>query len=217
MLLLYRQIEHNPAINLLPVKRRKSTRYQHIPNDIIFTLIKATSQRDEKQTDLHRQTMDRDKLMILLLWCLGLRSLELRSIKKEDIKIIDQQKKTALLTVHGKGAKQRALLIMDTLFDQLTEYIKKFNDDQLIFPGKNNKVLHDTTINRRLNKYTTAKTHITAHSLRHSFATEMYYANVPLEAIKTMLGHENLRETSAYIHVSDIDIRQSLNLLHIGA
>lgn len=227
MLFLYGEIDHNPALNLLPLRRKEPTRYNYIPAADVLALIEEIDCWQEKETDpsgcrtgLRRQTMVQDKLIILLLWCLGLRSLELRSIKKEDIKIINREKKTALLTVHGKGAKQRALLIMDKLFDQLSEYIKKFHNDQLIFPGKNNKVMHDTTVNRRINKYATAaqiKTHITAHSLRHCFATEMYYANVPLETIKTMLGHENLRETSAYIHVSDNDIRYSLNLLHIGA
>ncbi len=55
-----------------------------------------------------------------------------------------------------------------------------------------------------------------AHCLRHSFATEMYYAGVPLEALKTMMGHENLRETAVYIHISERDMNTSLNLLTIG-
>jgi integrase/recombinase XerD len=219
MILLYGLIEGNPAQNILPVKRTKSTRYKHIPAEAILSLIKAAGQTDEKETKIRGQRLVRDMLMILLLWCLGLRSFELRSIKKEDIKIIDFEKKTALLNVHGKGAKQRALLIMDKLFDQITDYSKNLNEHDLLFPGKNNNIMDDSTINKRIKKYANSagiKTHITAHCLRHSFATEMYYANVPLEAIKNMLGHENLRETSAYIHVSDVDVRQSLNLLHIG-
>ena len=219
MLQLHWEIEHNPAKNLLPVKRKKSTRYNHIPQEIIISLIKAIEQTDEKETDLRNERIRRDKLMLLVLWCLGLRSGEMRSIKKEDIKIINNKKKIALLTVHGKGAKERALLIIDKLFDQLTEYIKELNDADLIFPGKNNNVMDDSTVNKRIKKYsnlTGINVHITAHCLRHSFATEMYYADVPLEAIRVMMGHENLRETSAYIHVSRQDMSASLNLLSIG-
>ena len=212
MLQLYGEIEHNPAQNLLPVKRKKSTRYHYIPSEIIFSVIQAI---EKKQTGNIRQ---RDKLMILLLWCLGLRSGELRAIRKEDIKIVDAQKKTGLLIVHGKGAKERALLIMDKLFDQLMPYIKKFRDTDLIFPGKNHKRMNDSTINKRIKKYANlagVTTHITAHCLRHSFATEMYYADVPLEAIRVMLGHESLRETALYIHISRQDMSASLNLLSI--
>ena len=219
MLQLHWEIEHNPAKNLLPVKRKKPTRYNHIPADIMLSLLRAIDDGYENETDFRNERKSRDKLMILLLWCLGLRSGELRAIKKEDIKIIDQDKKTALLTVHGKGAKERALMIMDKLFDKIVEYIQPFNESELIFPGKNNKLMDDSTINKRLKKYASVagiKTPITAHCLRHSFATEMYYANVPLEAIRVMMGHENLRETSVYIHVSRQDMCASLNVLSIG-
>jgi len=79
--------------------------------------------------------------------------------------------------------------------------------------------MNDSTINKRLQKYVNLAgitTHITAHCLRHCFATEMYYADVPLEAIRLMMGHESLRETALYIHVSIDDLNASLNLLSIG-
>jgi len=219
MLQLHWEIEHNPAKNMLPVRRKKSTRYNHIPQEIIISLIKAIEQTDEKETDLRNERIRRDKLMLLVLWCLGLRSGEMRSVKKEDIKIIDSKKKTALLTVHGKGPKERALLIMDKLFDKILEYTESLKEDDLLFPGKNNNIMDDSTVNKRIKKYANLAAinlHITAHCLRHCFATEMYYANIPLEAIRVMLGHENLRETSAYIHVSGQDMANSLSLLTIG-
>ncbi len=107
---------------------------------------------------------------------------------------------------------------MDKLFDQLNEYIKDFKDKDLVFPGKNNKVMDNSTEGRRIKKYLKIagiNLHITAHCLRHCFATEMYYVDVPLEAIRTMLGHENLRETSVYIHVSREDMESALLLLSI--
>ena len=222
MLFRYDEIEKNPAKNLLPIRRKKPTRYKYIPQEIIFKMLNAI---DDDVNEHRNGTKERDKLMLLLLWCLGLRSLEVRSVKKEDIKIIDEGKKSALITVHGKGAKERALLVMDKLFDLLTDYIKGVKENSLLFPGQNNKIkvpecnrrMDDSSINKRIKKYSGGiNTPITAHCLRHSFATEMYYANVPLEAIKTMLGHDNLRETSAYIHVSDRDIKESLNCLKIG-
>jgi site-specific recombinase XerD len=214
MLSLYMEIEHNPAKNLLPVKRKKSTRYKHIPRQILFTMLEAI---DNYPGQTRNDTPRRDKLMFLFLWCLGLRSQEVRSVKKEDIKIIDAHKKTALLLVHGKGAKERSLFIMDPLYDKTIDYIKNIkNGDARLFPGKNGNIMDDSSINKRIKKYCNfagIKVHITAHTLRHSFATEMYYANVPLEALRVMMGHDNLRETSGYIHISRHDIKQSLRLL----
>lgn len=219
MLNLCGEIEKNPAKNMLPVKRSKSNRYNHIPHEIIFSLITAIDQTNEKETDLRNERIRRDKLMILLLWCLGLRSGEMRALIKSDIKIINASKRVALITINGKGAKQRALMAVEKLFDLLTEYIKLLNDNDLLFPDRHNqKPMDDSTVNKRIKKYLQIagiNLHITAHCLRHSFATEMYYANVPLEAIQTMLGHENLRETSVYIHVSREDMSSALSLLSI--
>lgn len=220
MLFMYNEIEKNPAKNLLPIKRAKSKRYNHIPQEIFFSLIKAIDETGEKETAFRNAKQSRDKMMLLFLWCLGLRSGEMRAIKKENINIMDSKKKIALLTVHGKGAKERALLIMDKLFEQTINYIKHFKDEDLIFPGKTNKIMDDTSVNKRIGKYADLahiNIHITAHCLRHSFATEMYYAHVPLEAIRVMMGHESLRETSVYIHVSRRDMSASLSLLSVGA
>ena len=219
MLELYGEIDVNPAKNLLKIKKSKSKRYDYIPADTVRSLIKTIDQTADKETERQKARKKRDKLMLLLLWCLGLRSGELRVIKKEDIHILDPRMKSAMLTVHGKGAKERALLIMDKLFDQVIEFSAPLKPDSLLFPGSNNNSMDNTSINRRIKKYarlTGIDTSVTAHCLRHCFATEMYYANVPLEAIRVMMGHENLRETSIYIHISKSDMSASLNLLSIG-
>jgi len=218
MLELYGEIDVNPAKNLLSIKRSKSKRYNYIPADTVLALIKAIDQTTEKETERQKALKKRDKLMFLLLWCLGLRSGELRAVKKEDVHILDPRKKSALLTVHGKGAKERALLIMDKLFDRVVEFIVPLRPDDLLFPGSNNRSMDNSSLNRRIKKYarlTGIDTPVSPHCLRHCFATEMYYADVPLEAIRVMMGHESLRETSIYIHVSKSDMSASLNLLSI--
>ena len=78
--------------------------------------------------------------------------------------------------------------------------------------------MDDSTVNRRIARYVTQagiKERINAHRLRHSFATEMYNAGVPLEDLRVMLGHENYRETSAYIHITRAQTAQALELLTI--
>jgi site-specific recombinase XerD len=205
-------ITKNPADYIFPIKRIRSQRYSVVPEQLMFTLLETV---DSEAT----AKAVRDHLMIALLWCLGLRSGELRSLRKKHIKIISVKEKTALLMVEGKGAKQRALLVVEKLYQKLIEYISSLKSNDLLFPGKiKDKILHDTTLNRRMARYM-AKAGITerihAHSLRHSFATEMYNAGVPLEDLRVMLGHENYRETSVYIHISQTQTMQALELLSI--
>jgi len=205
-------IAKNPAEYILPIKRVKSQRYRVVAEQLMFSLLETVD--GEKTAEAKR-----DHLMIALLWCLGLRSGELRALRKKHIKIINAKEKTALITVNGKGAKQRALMVVEKLYQQLIDYINPLKANDLLFPGKiKDKMLHDTTLNRRMARYV-AKAGITerihAHRLRHSFATEMYNAGVPLEDLRVMLGHENYRETAVYIHISQTQTMQALELLSI--
>jgi site-specific recombinase XerD len=205
-------IAKNPADDIVPIKRVKSQRYRVVPEQLMFTLLETV---DAEAT----ATAKRDHLMIALLWCLGLRSGELRALRKKHITIISVKEKTALLMVNGKGAKQRALMVVEKLYQKVIEYISPLKSNDLLFPGKiKDKMLHDTTLNRRMARYV-AKAGITerihAHRLRHSFATEMYNAGVPLEDLRVMLGHENYRETAVYIHISQTQTMQALELLSI--
>ena len=56
---------------------------------------------------------------------------------------------------------------------------------------------------------------VTPHVFRHSFATDMYNQKVPIDAIKEMMGHERLSETSVYIHISDELMAEVLNKISI--
>jgi site-specific recombinase XerD len=56
---------------------------------------------------------------------------------------------------------------------------------------------------------------IVPHTLRHTFATDMYNQKVPIEAIKEMMGHERLSETSVYIHITDELQAEVLNKISI--
>lgn len=205
-------IAKNPADYIVPIKRVKSQRYRAVPRQLMFTLLETV---DSEATAAAK----RDHLMIALLWCLGLRSGELRALRKKHIKIISVKEKTALLTVNGKGAKQRALMVVEKLYQKVIEYIHPLKANDLLFPGKiKDKILNDTTLNRRIARYVKMagiEERIHAHRLRHSFATEMYNAGVPLEDLRVMLGHENYRETSLYIHISPAQTTQALELLAI--
>jgi site-specific recombinase XerD len=204
-------IPKNPAEQFIRIRREKSQRYSPVDTEVMFRLLNCI--------DKSEAAGKRDHLMITLLWCLGLRSGELRTLRKKDIKIISEKGKMALLTINGKGSKQRALFAVDKLFNPLTEYINPLKANDLLFPGKmKNKVMDDSTVNRRIARYVSQadiKERINAHRLRHSFATEMYNADVPLEDLRVMLGHENYRETSVYIHITRAQTAQALELLAI--
>jgi site-specific recombinase XerD len=162
----------------------------------------------------------RDHLMIALLWALGLRASELLSLRRGDWKLMDKARQTGLLYIHGKGKKQRALFVVDRLFEEFYNFLyhpqTPRGKSALLFPGKNRGKLHGSSLLRRLEKYKAMaglSARMTPHVLRHSFATEMYEAGVPLSAIQDMLGHRSITETALYIHVSQERQKAALSLL----
>jgi len=205
----------DPAQYLFRIKKHPSDRNRPVATEEIIKLLKAIDTSDYQG--------QRDALMIAILWTLGLRISELLKMRVQDIKVIDPKEKTALLTIHGKGRKQRALFVVDKLFEHFSAYLAHPQTPKdkahLLFPGKNGAPTHDSTILRRLQRYGQAAgltCRISPHVLRHSFATEMYHQGVPVEAIQTMLGHRCLDESAIYIHISDHKKQQALSLLAIG-
>jgi site-specific recombinase XerD len=215
-------MDHNPTDCLFPIRRSKSDLNQPIDVDTAYNLLKA----------IDRSTWigQRNFMIISCLWALGLRRAELTNLKIKDFDPnYDPKNKIGLLIVHGKGRKQRALFIVDKLYDKLINYLargvspthlnKKCNPKyRPIFPSRYGatvsgdhvlKIVHQAAQTAGINQ------RITPHVLRHSFATEMYLQRVPLNDIQDVMGHETEAETAIYIHVPEKLKQQALEIITI--
>jgi len=196
-------MKKNPAEAIPRVKIPKSNLNKPLAIKTIVRLLKSF--------DRNTWMGMRNVTIVSILWALGLRVNELLQIKHKDINLAyDPEHKTGTLLVHGKGGKERTLFIVDTLYDTIVHYLslKKTpqSHDSLLFQGTKGKTIGGSRV-RQLIQEAARVAGITArvvpHVFRHTFATNMYNRNVPIEAIKEMMGHETLRETSVYIHITD--------------
>jgi site-specific recombinase XerD len=216
-------ITDNPADALFPLRKTKSSLNQPIDQQTAYQLLKSM-----KRTTWIQK---RDFMMVACLYALGLRRGELAKLKIADFDPqFDPTNKIGLLTVHGKGRKQRALFVVDKLYDQLIAYLaepvakthinKKCNRKyRPIFPSKNGAIISGDHIWRIVSETAQKagiKQRVTPHVLRHSFATEMYLAKTPLGDIEDIMGHENQAETALYIHLPDNIIKQALEMISIS-
>ena len=151
----------------------------------------------------------RDYTMVSVLWALGLRTSELIGLKVRDFET-GHGKRIGLLRVRGKNKKQRALFVVDRLFDALIHYLAHRLSPRkkmaTLFPANPDTAISNNRVQRIVKdqaKKAAIAADVTPRVLRHSFATEMYHRNVPLSAIQSMMGHDSIAETSVYIHVSD--------------
>ena len=143
---------------------------------------------------------NRDKLMIEIFYSTGIRRDELINIKLVDI-LFDRK----VIKVTGKRNKQRMIPMLPNLSSNITDYINNSDPKIYLFESKKSKKLSTSTIYRVINKYfrsVSSKVKISPHVLRHTFATHMLNNGADLNAIKEILGHENLSATQVYTHNS---------------
>lgn len=207
-------IKHNPAEALPLIRRVRSEKNQPIAEQVASKLLNSIDQT----TWLGK----RNFLIISVLWALGLRLNELTALKVSDFEMNHVPgQRIGLLRVSGKNKKQRALFVVDKLYDYIIDYLAQqktpYRKQDPFFCTKKG-ALSGNRIQKMIKEYAKGAgicERIAPHVLRHSFATEMYHQKVPLSAIQAMMGHSSQDETGIYIHVSDQLKKQALEIITI--
>ena len=153
----------------------------------------------------------RDKAILTVLYSCGLRRNEAVHLDISDI-LFDKER---VYVRKGKNYKERFVPINRRNAEILEDYIyegrPQFNNpkaSEALFISQQGTRLNGMSFANRLkaivratNNKTIAEKHITLHILRHSIATHLLQKNVPLESIKTFLGHSSLESTQIYTHL----------------
>ncbi len=160
----------------------------------------------------------RDLFILELLYGTGMRLSELIGLKHTDI---DEGRR--LITITGKGNKQRVMPLMQRILDIYRAYDKgkrlKFGDQpgRWVFVTNKGKQLYPRFIYRKVNHYlgtVTTRARRSPHVMRHSFATHMLNRGADLNAIKELLGHASLAATQVYTHNTIEQIKQVYKQAH---
>jgi len=216
MLIKMKIVRKNIASTLPSLRKRGISSVVPVSRDTVGKLLNVVDQSS--------WVGKRNYMIISMLWALGLRISELTGLSVGSFEPEhDPKGKTGLLRVKGKNRKQRALFVVDKLYDNLIAYLShpqspKRKRDSL-FAVESGKAISNSRVQKKIKEYCTEagiKERITPHVLRHSFATEMYHANVSLDAIQAMMGHDKMAETAVYIKVSDRLKKEALRNLNIS-
>jgi integrase/recombinase XerD len=204
-------VEQNPAAALPRIGAKYGDKHTAVSPDVVFKLLNAI----DRNTWLGR----RNHLIVAMLWCLGLRISEMTRLTVGSFEPDhDPQNRIGLLRVRGKNKKQRALFVVDSLYDELRDYLadpgSPKEKKQPLFPTEQGSAISRCRIQKFFQEYARKaglRVHVTPHRLRHSFATEMYRLAVPFSAIQAMLGHTRKSETAIYVHVPDHMKKQAMD------
>ncbi len=146
----------------------------------------------------------RDRALLELFYSSGLRISEVAQLTEDDIDLYE-----GLVTVKGKGNKERIVPVGDIALKYLREYMrykhKLVNAEKYLFLNKFGQRLSVRGIRKVVSKWIKkAAIHkkVTPHTFRHTFATHLLEAGCDLRSIQEMLGHQSLSTTNIYTHLT---------------
>lgn len=145
----------------------------------------------------------------------GLRVSECTNLTLDDVDL----KNNLIYVIEGKGKKDRTVPISKALKPYLVDYLSKWRVEtpsNRFFATKKTGELSPQYINRELHVATTKlgwKKKVTAHILRHSFASNLVAKDVNIVKVSKLLGHADLKTTSIYTHSNQKQLSEAVDLL----
>lgn len=140
------------------------------------------------------------RLLIEMFYSTGCRVSEMINVKISDIDFINKT-----IRIMGKGSKERIVYFGDYASKYLDNYLSKVKCDKYLFTNKKGEKLTVNEVEqivKDIMKHISIKTHVTPHTLRHTFATHLLNNGADIKTVQELLGHANLSTTGIYTHVS---------------
>lgn len=164
--------------------------------------------------NIEKESGQRDKAMLEIMYCSGLRVSELVALKMRDVHF-DKQ---IISIKEGKGRKDRNISVSKFALDYLEQYIQgyrrsnKGKNSPYIFLNRDGKPVSRNYFFKQVKKYAAEANinkSISPHTLRHCFATHLIENGADLLLVSRMLGHSSLETTQIYTHLSSQRILQA--------
>ena len=157
------------------------------------------------------------RTLLMLLYGTGLRRAEASLLKVSDI----DSERRVIHVRQGKGSRDRDVPLTAKLLEALRQYWRWKKPKVYLFPstpghrGVEQPISGETVwyaCHRAAVKAGISK-RIGPHTLRHSFATHLLEAGADLRTIQVLLGHQKLKDTIVYLHLSQRHLHAAVNPL----
>ena len=155
------------------------------------------------------------KVVVIFLYYTGLRISEATNLNLEDIDI----KQQIVKVVSGKGNKDRIVPINEDIVKILKSYIENTRPkvkSSRLFATKKTGVVSPQYVNREIQtavKKLGWDKPVSAHILRHSYATALIQNDVNIVHVSKLLGHSSIKTTSIYTHSNIDELKKSVSSL----
>ena len=204
----------DPSLIDLPKAARKQVTFLHF--DEVEDML--------NEIDLSTESGLRDRAIIELLYSGGLRVSELVGLNRDSINLERRE-----FMVRGKGSKDRPIFISKSAADRVRDYLDARTDSlpalflnnsrntQAVDRSGNYRRITARSVERIVEKYARfagITKHVSPHTLRHSFATDLLMNGADLRSVQSMLGHADISTTQIYTHVTDKHLKEVHEKFH---
>ena len=202
------------------------------PRSTLFpytTLFRSQHQYDEVVRMINQIPTDteaglRDRAIVELLFSSGLRVSELVNLNRDHINLSRRE-----FMVRGKGQKDRPVFISKSAAEHVSSYLDARTDSLpalfLSYSRRNvapnlsgdYRRLSARSIQRMISQYARLAgitKHVSPHTMRHSFATDLLMNGADLRSVQSLLGHSNISTTQVYTHVTDQHLKDIHERFH---
>lgn len=150
----------------------------------------------------------RNHLLLMLFYATGIRCTELCNLHVKDIAAHGD---SGQITVLGKGGKVRSIRLTKPVWDELTHYVSRMRQAELIFPLS---TVHVWRIVKAAAKKAGITQPVSPHWFRHAHGSHALDHGAPLHLVQATLGHVSIATTGRYLHARPQE--SSGNYLSIG-
>lgn len=167
-----------------------------------------------EQLNPRYQSPHRNLVMLRLMLATGLRAGEVVALRREHLDL-----DTCRLVVReGKGAKDRVLWFSDEVRGALTEWLERRPESPYLFPTRQGGQLQTRYLRELVSRLAVrAKIaeaeKVSPHTLRHTFATDLYRETHDLRLVQAALGHSSVQTTEVYTHLVNGEVENALRRL----
>ncbi|HNR72839.1 MAG TPA: site-specific integrase [Cyclobacteriaceae bacterium] len=156
---------------------------------------------EEMQRLLRASSNIKHRAILFLLYSAGLRISELLNLRWRDV----DEHRMVINIRSGKGRKDRITLLSRHTLHYLKHYLELYEPKEWLFEGQDGNPYSQRSVNKFIHKYCKIAgitRRVSAHTLRHSFATHLLEHGTDLRYIQALLGHESSTTTERYTHVT---------------
>jgi integrase/recombinase XerC len=200
----FRHLEKNGILKNVTLATIKGPKLPHsVPRPLSVPSAKRLCDDELSHNDVPQWVAARDRAVLLLLYCCGLRISEALGLSRRETPL-----ESDTMTVTGKGGKVRLVPVLPLVRVAISHYLDlcpfPLAPDDPLFIGVKGKRLKARMIQLLIARMRGAlglPQNATPHALRHSFATHLLSSGADLRSIQELLGHASLSTTQIYTEV----------------